>query len=167
MKQLKYLILFFLGILLGLPSCNLKSDSPYQILPIVKEFEPEYYIFDGDEISKEEWLEIQNLRFIINSEDEFPEEDLIGLEELKQSNIDFRKYTLLLGYFKLPGLVLGYKYQYARELASDHLVFSMGFRLDREAYKDPVTDNLFSYSRSAILVSKIPENSEVEFRWSY
>ena len=137
------------------------------MLPIVKEFEPEYYIFDGDEISKEEWLEMQNLRLIINSEVEFPEVELMGLEELKESNIDFRKYTLLLGYFKLPGLVLGYKYQYARDLATDHLVFYMGFRLDQEAYKDPETDNLFSYSRSAILVAKIPENEDVDFRWSY
>ena len=51
------------------------------------------------------------------------EEELLGLEELKESNIDFRKYTLLLGYFKLPGLVLGYRYQYARELATDQLMF--------------------------------------------
>ena len=95
------------------------------------------------------------------------EEELLGLEELKESNIDFRKYTLLLGYFKLPGLVLGYRYQYAREWATGQLVFFMGFRLDQEADKDPETNNLFSYSRSAILVSKIPEDEGVVFRWSY
>ena len=156
-----------LGFLMVLTSCDHEREKPYQMLPIVKEFEPEYYIFSGDEISKEEWLEMQDLRFIINSENEFPEENLMGLEELKESNIDFRKYTLLLGYFKLPGLVLGYRYQYARESETNQLIFFMGFRLDQEAYKDPETDNLFSYSRSAILVSKIPENSEVEFRWLY
>ena len=166
MKQIKYLILCLIS-LLELTSCHHDDNKLYQMLPIVKEFEPEYYIFDGDEISKEEWLEMQNLRLIINSEEEFPEEELLGLKELKESNIDFRKYTLLLGYFKLPGLVLGYRYQYARELATDQLVFFMGFRLDQEADKDPETNNLFSYSRSAILVSKIPEDEDVVFRWSY
>ena len=166
MEKIKYLILCLISLLI-LTSCRHDDNKLYQILPIVKEYEPEYYIFDGDEISKEEWLEMQNLRFIINSEDEFPEDDLMGLEELKESNIDFHKYTLLLGYFKLPGLVLGYRYQYARELATDNLVFYMGFRLDQEADKDPETDNLFSYSRSAILVSKIPEDEDVVFRWSY
>ena len=166
MKQIKYLILCLIS-LVELTSCHHDDNKLYQMLPIVKEFEPEYYIFDGDEISKEEWLEMQNLRLIINSEEEFPEEELLGLEELKESNIDFRKYTLLLGYFKLPGLVLGYRYQFARELATDQLVFFMGFRLDQEADKDPETDNLFSYSRSAILVSKIPEDEDVVFRWSY
>ena len=160
-------MILFLISLLGLTSCHHEENKLYQMLPIVKEFEPVYYIFDGDEISKEEWVEMQNLRLIINSEDEFPEEELLGLEELKENNIDFRKYTLLLGYFKLPGLVLGYKYQYARELETDQLIFFMGFRLDQEAYKDPETDNLFSYSRSAILVSKIPEDEDVVFRWSY
>ena len=163
--KLRNFIFLFLGLILF--SCNHESEKLYQFLPIAKEYEPEYYVFDGDEISKEEWLEMQNIRFIINSEDEFPEEDLMGLEELKKSDIDFKKYTLLLGYFKLPGLVLGYRYQYARELATDQLVFFMGFRLDREADKNPETDNLFSYSRSAILVSKIPEDEDVVFRWSY
>ena len=166
MVKIKYLILCLIR-LLGLTSCHHDDNKLYQMLPIVKEFEPEYYIFDGDEISKEEWVEMQNLRLIINSEEEFPEEELLGLEELKESNIDFRKYTLLLGYFKLPGLVLGYKFQYARELETDQLIFFMGFRLDHEAYKDPETDNLFSYSRSAILVSKILEDEDVVFRWSY
>ena len=166
MKKIKYLILCLIS-LLGFSSCHHEDNKLYQMLPIVKEFEPVYYIFDGDEISKEEWLEMQNLRFIINSEEEFPKENLMGLEELKESNIDFRKYTLLLSYFKLPGLVLGYRYQYARELETNQLIFFMGFRLDQEAYKDPETDNLFSYSRSAILVSKIPEYEDVVFRWYY
>ena len=129
MTKIKYLILCLIS-LLSLSSCHHDDNKLYQILPIVKEFEPEYYIFDGDEISKEEWIEMQNLRLIINSEEEFPEEELLGLEELKESNIDFRKYTLLIGYFKLPGLVLGYRYQYSRDLETNHLRFFMGFRLD-------------------------------------
>ena len=164
---MKYIPCLFLFLILTLISCHHEGEKLYHLLPIDEEFEPEYYIFDGDEISKEEWVEMQNLRLIINSEEEFPEEELLGLEELKESNIDFRKYTLLIGYFKLPGLVLGYRYQYARELATDQLVFFMGFRLDQEADKDPETDNLFSYSRSAILVSKITEDKDVVFRWSY
>ena len=54
------------------------------MLPIVKEFEPEYYIFDGDEISKEEWVEMQNLRLIRNSEDEFPGGGTIGIGRIER-----------------------------------------------------------------------------------
>lgn len=91
----------------------------------------------------------------------------MGLEKLKESNIDFKKYTLLLCYYKLPGIIVGYSYQYAKDFKKDVLIFYMSFRLDQESYKNPETENLFTYCRSAILVSKIPEGSELEFRWSF
>ena len=59
MVKIKYLILCLIS-LLGLTSCHHDDNKLYQLLPIVKEFEPEYYIFDGDEISKEEWVEVQS-----------------------------------------------------------------------------------------------------------
>lgn len=156
-----------LSLLLGLTSCNNNKNDLYQFLPIVKEYEPEYYVFDRDEISKEELQEMPDLRLVINSENEFPQENLLGIEELKDSNIDFKKYTLLLSYFKLPGVVLGYRYQYAKELETDSIIFFMGFRLDQKIYENPETENLFTYCRSAILVSKIIDDSELIFRWSY
>ena len=167
MKKIIYLISCLMGLTLGLPSCNHDNNKLYQLLPIVKEYEPVEYVFDGGEISKEEWQEMPNLRLIINSEDEFPEEYLPGLEELKESNIDFKKYTLLVGYYKLPGIILGYRFEYARELETDSLIYSMGFGLDKELWKDPETENLFTYCRSAILVSKISQDTEIVFRWSY
>lgn len=167
MKKIKYLILFLLGLSLGLSSCNHKSEVLYHSLPIEKEYETLKYVFDRGEISKEELQKMPNLRLIINSEDEFPEENLLGLEELKESNIDFNKYTLLIGYYKLPGIIIGHLYNYAKDFENNIAIFYIGFKLDNESMKDPETENLFTYCRSAILVSKIPSTTEVEFRWFF
>ena len=83
MEKIKYLILCLIS-LWGLSSCHHDDNKLYQMLPIVKEFEPEYYIFDGDEISKEEWVEMQNLRLIRNSEDEFPGGGTIGIGRIER-----------------------------------------------------------------------------------
>lgn len=144
-------------------SCNHKSEKLYQSLPIAKEFEGEYFIFDRGEISKEELHEMPNLTLVINSQDEFPQENLMGLKEIKESDIDFRKYTLLLAYFKFPGLILGCRYLYYKDLANDIINFQMKFRLDLDQNQNPEAENLFTYYRCAILVSKIPDDEEVAF----
>lgn len=78
-----------------------KKEILYHALPIEKEYEPIECVLDRDDISKEELQEMPNLKLVINSEDEFPEEDLMGLEVIKNSNIDFQKYTL-----KKPTLIM-------------------------------------------------------------
>ena len=167
MVKIKYLILCLIGLLSVLTSCNHKSEKLYQSLPVVQEFEPVEYVFDWYETSKEEFQNMPEVMFIINSDDEFPEKNLMGLEELKESDIDFRKYTLLLGYFRLYGIVLGHRYSFAKDLEKDIFIFSMRFKMDRDLWGNPETENLFTYYRNAILVSKIPEDAEVEFIWSY
>ena len=167
MKKIKYFILCLFGISLALTSCNHKSEKLYQSLPIVKEFEPMEYVFDWDKTSKDEFQKMPNITFVINSEDEFPEENLIGLEELKESNIDFRKYTLLVDYYRLPGIVLGHRFAFTKDLEKDVFIFSLSFRLDHDLWGNPEAESLFTYYRSAILVSKLPEDKEVVFRLYY
>ena len=167
MKKIEYLILFMVGILLVFPSCNHKNEQLYQKLPIVKEYEPEYYIFDRDEISKEELNEMPNLKLVINNEDEFPQDNLMGLDEIKESKIDFQKYTLLLVYYKLPGVILDCKCDCIKDFENNIIFYSINFHLDQDTLKNPEISNLFTYYRSAILVSKLQEDTEVEFRLSY
>lgn len=166
MTQIKYLIFFLAGISLAMSSCNHKGEILYHSLPIEKEYEQMKYVFDRNEISQDELERMPNLKLVINSEDQFPDGNLIGLKELIESGIDFQKYTLLLGYYKVPGIVLNYTYNYAKDFENDNIIFSITYKLDKDTGNNSGNDNLFTYCRSAILVSKIKEDQEVEFRFS-
>ena len=167
MEKIKYLILLLVGFSLLFSACNHENTMIYHTLPIEKEYEPVIFIYDRSEISNEELKEMPNLKLVINSEDEFPENDLMGLEELKESNIDFRKYTLLLFYYKLPGIVIDYTPNYAKDFEKNILIFSLTFHLDENFLNESETKNPSTYFGYAILVSKIQMDEEVVFRLSY
>lgn len=169
MKQLKNLIvvLGLCSLLLGFASCKHKSEMIYHTLPVEKEYEALTYVFDWNEISKEELQELPNLQLVINSDDDFPEENLMGLEELKESDIDFKNFTLLLVYHRVHGVVGSYNYKYAKDFENDTVIFSIIYQLDRDFTEKTEIAELFTYCRSAILVAKITEGTEVEFRLSY
>ena len=160
---MKFIKILFLFMVLAFSSCN-NHERLYKNLSIDKEFEPEYLVYDIDEISDEEKAKLKNCTFVINGEDEFPQEELMGLEKLKESNIDFKKYTLLLCYYRLPGIVAGHVFLLTKDLKNDSFIFTMAFRLDRE---NEEYDNLFTYYRTAVLVSKIPSGTDIEFRISH
>ena len=167
MVKIKYLILCLLGFSLGLISCNHKSEMIYHTIPIEKEYEAFKYVFDRNKISEEELKEMPNLQLVINSEDEFPDEDLRGLEELKESDIDFKQYTMLLVYYKVPGVVEDYSYSYAKDFENNTIIFSINYNSVVDSGEKAESVNLFTYCRSAILVTKIPEDTGVEFRLFY
>ena len=163
MKLHNLIFLFLCSILF---SCNHKSEILYHTLPIEKEYETLKYVFDRNEISNEEFKEMPNLQLVINSVKEFPEENLMGLEELKESDIDFQKYTLLLVYHKVYGIVESYNCKYAKDFENDIIIFSINYSFDRNLQWEAEAADLFTYCRIAILVSKITEDTEVEFRLS-
>ena len=167
MVKIKYLILCLISFSLGLISCNHKSEMIYHTVPIEKEYEAFKYVFDRNDISEEKLKEMPNLKLVINSESEFPQEDIIGLEELKESGIDFKKYTMFLVYYKIQGVVEGYSYNYAKDFENDIVIFSINYNLIPNSREEAESEDLFTYCRSAILVSKISEDTEVEFRLSY
>lgn len=163
--KLLNVIFFCLGLFLF--SCNHKDEFLYHTLPVEKEYALLKFVFDRNEISKDELNVMPNLKLVINSEEEFPEEKLMGLEEIKDSDIDFQKYTLLLVYYKMAGVVKDYNYTYAKDFQDDIIIYSLNFNLDPDL-GDPIKkEDLFTYCRCAILVSKISKDSEVEFRLSY
>ena len=159
--------LIFLILCLILFSCSHKEEILYHTLPIEKEYEMIEHVFDRSEISSEELKGLPNLKLVINSEDEFPGENLPGLDELKESDIDFQKYTLLLVYYKVTGIVEDFTYGYAKDFENDIVIFSINYNLVPDSGEEAESENLFTYCRSAILVSKISEDIEVEFRLSY
>ena len=139
----------------------------YHTLPVEKEYEPIMHVYDRNATSNEELQDMPNLKLVINSKDEFPGENIMGLEELKESNIDFHKYTLLLVYYKVPGVVKDYSYSYAKDFENDIIIFSINYNWDPNSGEEAETVDLFTYCRSAILVSKISEDNKVEFRLSF
>lgn len=163
MKGYKVLIVMVMGVLL---SCNRNDVEPLpQKLPIQYEFEPEYIVFNRTELTSEELEEMPDISFVINSEDEFPDEDLMWLNPLKESNIDFQAQTLLLNYEKIPNIVTGHRYSWTRNEAENKYNFYMYF--STEPSKE--TENpgfIFTYYRTAVLVKKIPTDTEVEFWYS-
>ena len=164
---MKHLNTIFLFLCLILFSCSHKEKILYHTLPIEKEYEALKYVFDRNEITEEEFKEMPNLKLVINSESEIPKEDIIGLEELKESGIDFKKYTMLLVYYKIQGVVECYSYNYAKDFENDIIIFSINYNLVPNSGEEAESEDLFTYCRSAILVSKISEDTEVEFRLSY
>ena len=76
---MKYIRVIFFFLCFALFSCNHESEMIYHSLPIEKEYEVLKYVFDRNEISEEKLKEMPNLKLVINSESEFPQEDLIGL----------------------------------------------------------------------------------------
>ena len=89
------------------------------------------------------------------------------MEELKESGIDFKKYTMLLVYYKIQGVVEDYSYNYAKDFEKDIIIFSINYNLVPNSGEEAESEDLLTYCRSAILVSKISEDTEVEFRLSY
>ena len=159
--------LIFLFLCLILFSCNHKSEILYLTLPIEKEYDTMMHIYNRSEISDDELKDMPNLKLVINSDDEFPVENLLGLDELKESDIDFQKYTLLLVYYKMPGEVDVCTYGVAKDFENDKIIFSVNYHMIPDLKEIPERDDIFTYCRSAILVTKIPEDTEVKFRLSY
>lgn len=148
----------------SLISCNRHDDDRItQSFPIEYEFEPEYIVYNRQNLTPEQLEEMPTKGLAIYTESDFPEENLMGLEKLKNSNIDFNKYTLLLCYNRVFGVVTGHRYAWNKNLQENKFVFLMNFYVDYDEDTETPDEELSTYYRSAVLVKKIPIDSEVEF----
>ena len=164
MKNLKYLLFIITGFLI---SCNNNEEVEYpQYYPIEYEFEPEYVVFNRQDLTKEEFQAMRELSLVIYSEEDFPDEDLMGLQQLKDSNIDFNRYTLLLNYEKLQGIVVAHRYLWSKDIKENQFNFNMTFFYDENREMENPDDVMYTYYRTAVLVNKIPKDSKVEFWYS-
>lgn len=175
MRPTKFL--FFSFILLILSSCNHNEPQDIQVFPIISDLDMESKVIDWAALTPEERQQYPSLNCVVNSENEFPQENLMGLEKIKSMNIDFEKYTLLLSYNKIAGIVEGHKYTWTKNLREGVFELWMDFKVnqvntDFDGYNgldDEVDESqpqevfILTYYCTAILVKKIPANSEVIF----
>lgn len=143
-----------------LASCNHHNEPEYTAFSIVAELEPKYEVLPWDQLPKEERDKYIRGNYVINSQDEFPTEPLMWLDDLKAANIDFDKYTLLLSYNLLYGIVNGHYYIWRKYMPEDTFQLVISFKLDRWTEE---TDDDFTYYRTALLVNKFPSSVPVEF----
>lgn len=175
----KYFNLSFITILfcIILNSCNHNEPQDVQVFPIISDLETESQVLDWASLTSEERQRYPNLNCVVNSEDEFPQENLMGLEKIKSINIDFEKYTLLLSYNKIAGLVEGHRYTWTKNLREGIFELWMDFKVNRvnSEINESIPGNddadelqpeevfILTYYCTALLVKKIPANSEVIF----
>lgn len=142
--------------------------------PIQQELETAYAVLDWASLTSEQRKQYPSKSFVINSYEEYPEENLMGLEEIKAMNIDFQRYTLLLSYVRIPGVVVSHRYVWRKNRLEDVFELFMDFgverngqgekqdgKIDSDGNSEP--EDLITYYCTALLVNKIPDGSEVVF----
>lgn len=175
----KYLNLAFITILFTIIFCSCNHNEPQdtQVFPIISELDTESKVIDWAALTSEERKQYPNLNRVVNSEDEFPQENLMDLEKIKSMNIDFDKYTLLLSYNKIAGIVEGHRYTWTKNLREGVFELWMDFRVNQvntdfegnnesdDEFDGSQSQEVFilTYYCTAVLVKKIPANSEVIF----
>lgn len=165
MKYLQLIMLAFVGLLC---SCNNESEPPlYLEIPIVSELEPQSEIINWGEMTSEEKRQYPLRGFVINSSEDFPNEENLEMKDLQLLDIDFSKYTLLVQYKRIPGIIKSHHYYWMYDNGEDRYEFQASFNIVRfDADNDPNKD-LFTYYRAAIIVNKIKPDKEVAFTTSY
>lgn len=144
-------------VVLLLSSCN-KNDEPLPTvqLPIAQEYLPVNFTFDvEDKDSYSEFLEWNKTKLVVNSADEMPD-DPLGFSNA-YSGIDFNNYTLLLFYLKHRWQPESCSNIFYRNRLENRYEWSITFGVSDvpDEYKT------ITFSRYAILVKKLPADSEV------
>ena len=175
MKPIKIILICCLLISI-MSSCTHNDNQLYQNFPIIVELETDYKVIDWSDLTPEERKQYPNRSFVIRTEEDFPEENLMNLEKLKANNIDFEKYSLLLVYNKIPGIIKGHRYTWRKNLQEGVFELFIDFTIEHAEASSPLdsnendfspdildTDDLLTYYCSALLVNAIPADSKVEF----
>lgn len=147
-----------------LSGCHHNDTDMYKVYPIQEELETQQKVLDWASMTSDERKQYPSQSFVINSYDEFPEEDLMDLDVIKSYDIDFTRNTLLLCYNKIPGIVRGHRYIWRKNLQEG--VFELFLNFSVKSWSDDESsdeDDLLTYICTAVLVNKIPEGSEVIF----
>ena len=182
----KYLNLSFLTILLTLILCSChhnEGGDMYQIFPIQEELETPSVILDWNSLSSEEKQQYKLVSYVINSQEDFPTDNLLGLEKIKSMNIDFDKYTLLLSYNRTDGIVQSHRYTWRKNISEGVFELLINFKVtnfenngsddnnngssgDNNDNSTSMEADFVTYSCSALLVNKLPPDFKVNFWFS-
>lgn len=165
---MKYFRLILLTIIGMLVACNHNNEeSLYKKLKIVKELEPQSTVIDWGNLSHEDRQKYPRKGFVINSNDDFPDEPYINLTDLKLMDIDFVKYSLLVQYTLVPGYIKSHRLDWYYDNDQEEYVFKSYFNMIRPDEDINPEYDYFTYFRSAILVNKLHSDSDVIFSTTY
>lgn len=161
---MKKFLLFFVVAITMLASCG-KDDEPqlYTRYEIVQELEPKSKTLNWGEMSQDERRLYPRDGYVVNSRNAFPRDVVFGMEDIKSADIDFTKYTLLMQYVLVPGYVQSHRLFWQRNNTEKKYEFVAQF--STSAFEESL--DAFTYYRAAVLVKKIPENSDVSFLLTY
>lgn len=164
-------------------SCHHNEASDmYQVFPIQEELETEQTVLDWAALSSDERKLYPRVSFVVNSREDFPEDNLMGIDALKSMNIDFERHTLLLTYNRVPGLIRGHRYVWRKNLQEGVFELFSDFSLvNPESSGSPLPsdedsgkeadyseyDDLMTYVCTGVLVKKLPADAKVIFWFSY
>lgn len=175
----RYFKFLFASIFFTLIFCSCHHNDAgdmYQNFPIQAELETESRQLDWVALTSEQRQEYKRGNYVIDSKEDFPDENLMGLEKIKSMNIDFDKYTLLLSYNLIPGIVEGHRYVWSKNLQEGVFELWMDFKVSHPDDDDTTLNGgaeeddwqskeefIVTYYCTALLVNKIPANSKVVF----
>lgn len=163
MRHLRILLLIIVA---ALSACNNHSEEDlYTILKIDSELEPHSLTLDWGALTPEERHQYPRDGFLINSADDFPTDSRYDVADLKLMNIDYAKYSLLVNFCLIPGLIQGHNLYWYYDNSEKRFFFQANFNIidNEDPGQNPDT---FTYYRAAILVKKIPSDSKVEYTYS-
>lgn len=154
---IKNLAYFFFSAVL-LTSCNKDEGQPEYIpLKIVYQFEAKIVPLNLSEL--EDFSSTPHKFYIVNSENDIPENPLIGSADLKAAGINFSQESLLINYTLLLGEINSYQYKWLYDNWFEQYEFCIIYeKIPDSEYIDGEIERV-SYIRNAIVVDKIPEDA--------
>ena len=160
MEKIKYLIFTLIGLSLGFSSCNKNDSTPiYLPLPVIESFTPmmkEFIISDSQDL-----VPYSEHTYIVNAISELPESDIFGDKEFVDQDIDFSRYSLIIFYDLEFGKIESIRYRWGYATDIDKYQVSISYEIEKGSDIIDGEMVLATYVRGAMLVDKIPSNSEV------
>ncbi len=156
---MKYLINFLIFVsLFAVASCNKEEEQElFKRLPIYKQFQTETKAVKLSELK--DFTDYSDQVFIVNSPEGLPEDIHFDTYVFQNANIDFSKYSLIIAYKLIMGEIGAYQYYWGYNYPLAAYEFMLDYeRIKDSQYQDGEIEN-FTYLRFAMLVDKIPSNS--------
>ncbi len=156
MKRTLYLSLLLLMMLAS--SCAKEERGPeYTPLTIHRQFNTLTMPVRLSELK--DFTEYKDKIFIVNSIDELPADKHFSTEDFSRANINFAEFSLIIAYQLILGDIVTYQYGWCFDNWEERYQLNTTYdRLKDSELSDGEIEN-FTYLRSAVLVRRIPSDS--------
>lgn len=156
---MKYFLNFFILMsIVLLTSCNKEDKEPEYIpLAIHRQFDTETMRVKLSCLK--DFTDYKDEILIVNSLDGLPQDKYFEIEDFRRANINFSEHSLIIVYQLIIGDVVSYKYGWGVNNRDERYEFHASYDFVKDSeYVDGEIEN-FTFIRSAILVERIPSNS--------